>query len=291
MSIASTLSAVFVLIICQVNSDVVEVAKVTSPSSTDVEKLLQKGVIISHGAVTDESNKRESSLGSSGFVCLESGQSLKLTPSEDKPEDFNIVLNISYDFVALDGHKPIRDETNFKGKSRVCFFFGSYIRFSSGDQDKAEFFINLLTDKTAIDQKNVLSFYINLQKDLFDFSLQKLIGVEKVIGGLATIESRRRYLAMETYSKDENLNPINFYLNGQKFTLDGEGTFEMIFIDRNYVPYPDELAENEFIDDGKSDRPGLPFLQYNGDGYEIVFTAPKLKEQVIEDNVVINQIL
>ena len=291
MSINSTFCAVLVVIICQANGDVVEVAKVTSPSSTDPKKLVQKGVLISHGTVTDGSNKKDSALGSSGFVCLEKGQSLELKQSENKPDDFDIVLNISYDYVALDAHEPVKDATNFKEKQRVCFFYGYYVRFSYDDQDKAEFFINLLTDKTAIDQKNMLSFSINLKKDSLDFNLEKLIGVEKTINGLATIEYVRRDLARETYSKDGDVDPSNFYLNGQKFALDGEGIFEMIFTDKNYVPYPTEIAESEFIDDGKTDRPGLPYLQYNGEGYEIVFTPPKIEKKVIEEIEINNLII
>ena len=139
------------------------------------DKAMKKvSLLITHSPVTDKIIKKSSDFESFMFTCLEQNQSLELDIHAEKPDEFQVIVNKSFDFGPFEVHYPQDTILNFSENDKVCFFNGYFVRLHSDNKDKAELFLNFMTEKTEFVKEQFLSFYTSIDKKIIFTNLQSI---------------------------------------------------------------------------------------------------------------------
>ena len=231
------------------------------------KKLYKHGVLVTYGDAEVNRYGIKPDIDYSNFLCLYNKQYFEVQTKKLYPPEFKFNLYISYDFGEYENKESIKQTDIFKGKNRVCFFYGYYVRESSKTQDKADFYINYLINIHGVKEINLLSFSIIITSSSV-FSCFKTLDPAKL--GFETVGKKKfqkNLIAHHTFPDNSTKTETEITLNGQTWALDGEGIFDMTFIDNRYNPenfdYDEYAGENPIY-------PGLPYITYENNKVDIV---------------------
>ena len=243
MTLNLKLLTFFMLTFSGVLSDVVNVITTETRLKNDQKNRKYIAVTISHGENAKKINKAEDddfNIQAPNFICLKKGESLELKLLLLVNPDFKMIVNVSYDFGEYKSPNSLSDHISFKKKSKVCFFHGYFTRIIFDNQDKAELFLNFITDEKLINPNHLLSFEVLLNEEGISTHLRIFDGQDRNFIEIEGTQYDMNRLAIYELDRDFANNFTKVSLNKQVITLDGNGQFKTIFYDPRYAPKTDE---------------------------------------------------
>lgn len=228
MQINSRFSLLTVLVVCQVSCDLI---KVENLEKDDKDGLKFIGALVSYGDQVDATKAKKEYLGIPKLVCLEKNESVEIIPTISSAKKLQINLNVNFDFTSYET-KDSFTETKYTIKSgRLCFFYGHFSPYEYTTDLKVSLYFTFVTTGIAIDPEKLLFVSAIITKPNVNFILfNNQERTELVTAKVYKTDwTKIKIDKFNCSTKDQAA--LNFAVSSKDFSINSEGTFDMVFVD------------------------------------------------------------
>ena len=227
MPVKLNLFVVLMLIFCQALCEKITLTICELSITRGTKKDPHQIALISYGQVVDKNTPLKANIEAYNHYCIEKGQSLKITSLNYHLARVLYTFKKSIDFGDYTDFSPSVFEDSEIKESKVCLFLGYQTYLGPENKRVVQVYLNFLTDKTKIDQKDVLFLDVKNDKNYFTVELNKFLKLE--VEEKPKRSNRENIMYKKCREKTEN-SVVKFDLTGQPFSVFTGATFYMAFL-------------------------------------------------------------
>lgn len=192
MSLGSSLSLLFPLLVFSITCDVVSIETMNAISNdSGIKHYFLTSITHGHGDHMDELDIFQ--LESSGHLCLRVNEKVRFLARYEHSQSQTLRLDVSYDSEEYKSYETFNEETKFKNQEKVCFLYGHFEPFSRESTVSIILYVRFISDETLFNKENFLRFTASRTPGRSKIEIRKIFGKMHAF----------KYKSIEVFNKDE----------------------------------------------------------------------------------------
>lgn len=231
-----------------------------------IEKFSEKdqmGVLISYGAISEDSDVKEITLDNSRYACLQNNNGAKLTfpVASERGSDFTLFISEdSSKFKILD---RFEENVEWEEDDDICFLIGTWWPSESNTEDDFELYLSFLGSIRSIEARKVIYLNAALEDGFVTSSLSinkdEKSQIDSDALAVAQNKIEDQIIVGNVRCKITYDSPFFMYLDSSTFSRLGYGELKMVFIINEIKSGEEELAAKKLAERSSAEVISTPW--------------------------------